>query len=189
MNDRISYNLIKSDRKTIAIQISADGTVTVRAPKRCSRAAVEEFVWEKQRWIEQKQQELRQKAQEQEKRREQLPAWTKEDYQRHQVLAGQVLRERAEYFAARMGVSFGRITIRDQKTRWGSCSARGNLNFNWRLILAPAEVLDYVVVHELAHRREMNHSERFWRLVESVLPDYVQRRSWLKKNGDWLMSR
>ena len=86
-----------------------------------------------------------------------------------------------------MQVTYGRITIRDQKSRWGSCSGKGNLNFNWRLILAPEEVLDYVVVHELAHRLEMNHSVRFWGHVERVLPDYKDRRLWLRKNGDGLM--
>jgi predicted metal-dependent hydrolase len=86
-------------------------------------------------------------------------------------------------------VSYGRITIRNQKTRWGSCSGKGNLNFNCLLMLAPPEVLDYVVVHELCHRREMNHSPRFWALVEQVLPDWRQRRQWLKTHGDALMRR
>ncbi len=99
------------------------------------------------------------------------------------------MQRRAEYYARQMQVSYGRVAVKDQKTRWGSCSAKGNLNFNWRLILAPGEVLDYVVVHELAHRREMNHSVRFWNLVESVLPDYQQRKRWLKENGDRLMGR
>ena len=170
-NDKISYNLIRSARKTIAIQIAADGSVTVRVPKQCSRAAAEKFVEEKREWIRRKQRELEQRIWEQEEKKGQQTEWT------------------PEYFAGQMGVSFGRITIRDQKTRWGSCSARGNLNFNWRLILAPLEVLDYVVVHELAHRREMNHSDRFWKQVESVLPDYTWRKAWLKKNGDLLMSR
>ena len=85
-----------------------------------------------------------------------------------------------------MGVSYGRIAIREQKTRWGSCSSKGTLNFNWRLILAPEEVLDYVVVHELAHRREMNHSKAFYAIVESVLPDYRQARRWLREHGDSL---
>ena len=95
--------------------------------------------------------------------------------------------ERTVLYAERMQVSYGRITIRDQKTRWGSCSAAGNLNFNWRLVMAPGEVLDYVVIHELAHRREMNHSAAFWNIVESEMPDYRRHREWLKKNGGFLM--
>lgn len=82
-----------------------------------------------------------------------------------------------------MGVSYGRVSIRDQRTRWGSCSGKGNLNFNWKLSLVPDEILDYVVVHELAHRIEMNHSANFWREVEKILPDYRERRMWLKENG------
>ena len=84
-----------------------------------------------------------------------------------------------------MGISYGMISIREQKTRWGSCSSKGNLNFNWKLILMPEEILDYVVVHELAHRKEMNHSRAFWAIVEQVLPDYQERRDWLKKNGSF----
>ena len=82
-----------------------------------------------------------------------------------------------------MGVTYGRITIRAAKTRWGSCSGAGNLNFHWKLILMPDEVLDYVVVHELAHRKQMNHSPAFWAEVEKVLPDYRERRRWLKNWG------
>ena len=91
--------------------------------------------------------------------------------------------QKTAFWAARMKVSYGRITIRDQKTRWGSCSSRGNLNFNWRLLLMPERVMDYVIVHELAHRREMNHSAAFWQIVETYLPDYRERRQWLKENG------
>lgn len=85
--------------------------------------------------------------------------------------------------AAEMGLAYGRVAIRDQKTRWGSCSRAGNLNFNWRLVLAPSAVLDYVVVHELAHRAEMNHSTRFWRVVAHFCPDYGMHRLWLRKQG------
>lgn len=87
------------------------------------------------------------------------------------------------FFAERMGVSYGRICIRHQKTRWGSCSSAGNLNFNCLLMLTPREVLEYVVVHELAHRKHMDHSPAFWKEVENVLPDYRDRRKWLKDNG------
>ena len=96
-------------------------------------------------------------------------------------------RERVGYYAPLVGVSYGQITIRSQKTRWGSCSSKGNLNFNCLLLLAPPEVLDYVVVHELCHRKEMNHSPRFWAEVARVMPDYKVRRKWLKDNGNGLM--
>ena len=88
-----------------------------------------------------------------------------------------------------MGVTYGRITIRSQHTLWGSCSSKGNLNFNCLLMLTPPEVLDYVVVHELCHRKEMNHSARFWAEVEHVLSDYEIRRKWLRENGTALISR
>ncbi len=85
--------------------------------------------------------------------------------------------------AAEMGLAYGRVAIRDQKTRWGRCSRAGNLNFNWRLVLAPPAVLDYVVVHELAHRVEMNHSVRFWRVVARHCPEYGTHRVWLRTEG------
>ena len=97
--------------------------------------------------------------------------------------------ERAACFAPLLGVHWQRISIRCQKSKWGSCSGKGNLNFNCLLLLAPPEVLDYVVVHELCHLLEMNHSPRFWALVESILPDYAERRRWLREHGAALLAR
>jgi len=88
-----------------------------------------------------------------------------------------------ELYRDRMKVEYQSLVIKDQKTRWGSCSSAGNLNFSWRLILAPKEVLDYVVVHELAHLREMNHSEKFWKLVAEYFPNFKKSTKWLKDNG------
>lgn len=95
---------------------------------------------------------------------------------------------RAAHFAPLLGVTFGRVRVKDQKTLWGSCAPSGDLNFNWRLTLAPPEVLDYVVVHELAHRLEMNHSRRFWAHVEKACPDHRERRRWLRKNSEALFA-
>lgn len=103
--------------------------------------------------------------------------------------AMRVLPERAAYYAPKVGVSYGRITIRNQRTRWGSCSGKGNLNFNCLLMLAPEQVQDYVVVHELCHRLEMNHSARFWSEVERVFPDYRIAKQWLKEHGEEIMRR
>lgn len=103
------------------------------------------------------------------------------------ALSGRALeriRERLQYYAPRLGVSPGRVAIREQKTRWGSCSGKGNLNFNWKLIMAPPPVLDYVVIHELCHLREFNHSPRFWALVEGQMPDYRAWKKWLEAHRD-----
>jgi predicted metal-dependent hydrolase len=94
-----------------------------------------------------------------------------------------VFAERAAHWNAQFGYNYGRIAIRDQKSRWGSCSRQGNLNFNWRLLLAPLVVLDYIVIHELAHLKEGNHSTRFWALVAEKCPDYRDQRAWLRQHG------
>jgi len=88
-----------------------------------------------------------------------------------------------ELYKTKMGVDYQTLSIKDQKTRWGSCSNKGNLNFSWRLILAPKYALDYVVVHELAHLRQMNHSTKFWKIVQMFYPEYEQAETWLKENG------
>ena len=170
----ITYQWIRSRRKTIAIQIDREGQVIVRTPYGITKRQVEEFLDEKKDWILQTRQRV-------EKRKtEQIPI--SEEVRREGIeQAKRIFPERTAYFAKRMGVDYGRITIREQKTRWGSCSSKGNLNFNWKLVLLDPELLDYVVVHELAHRREMNHSKNFWKIVEAELPDYRERRRRLKE--------
>ena len=170
----ITYQWIRSRRKTIAIQIDREGQVIVRTPYGITKRQVEEFLDEKKDWILQTRQRV-------EKRKtEQIPI--SEEVRREGIeRAKRIFPERTAYFAKRMGVDYGRITIREQKTRWGSCSSKGNLNFNWKLVLLDPELLDYVVVHELAHRREMNHSKNFWKIVEAELPDYREHRRRLKE--------
>jgi predicted metal-dependent hydrolase len=105
-----------------------------------------------------------------------LEAW-------YRAQARTVFAERIAHCNAVYGFTFGRVSIKEQKSRWGSCSRAGNLNFNWRLLLAPLPVLDYVVYHELAHLKELNHSPRFWRLVARACPDYETHRAWLSRHG------
>jgi len=96
------------------------------------------------------------------------------------------IRERLGVYHPAIGGEYGRVAVRDQRSRWGSCSSKSNLNFNWKLIMAPPQVLDYVVIHELCHLHEFNHSPRFWRLVETQMPDYEVWKKWLKVHGDEL---
>lgn len=115
------------------------------------------------------------------RKQEQQPVITEKDLIQLKKVAAEYIPKRVAYYAKLMGVTYGRITIRNQKTRWGSCSSRGNLNFNCRLMLMPREVIDYVVVHELCHRKQMNHSSKFWYEVERIMPDYDVYRQRLKK--------
>ena len=176
-----SYDIVYSRRKSIAIQITREAGVKVRAPYGCPRSAIEAFLSEKQQWIMTHLETARKAASV--PRRE----FSDAERRRYVELARDIFTRKTEWFARIMGVTYGRIAIREQKTRWGSCSSKGNLNFNWLLILAPPEVLDYVVVHELCHRRQMNHSQAFWKEVEKILPDYRERQKWLKDNGWRLM--
>ena len=179
----IRVEVVYSRRRTLGLEVRADGRVILRAPKGLSNQAVMDFVKERQAWIVQKWFETerirRQKAERPPRDYEQNPA-LEAQYRKE---ARRRITERAAYFAEKMGVDYGRIAIKAAKTRWGSCSAQGNLNFHWKLILMPPAILDYVVVHELAHRIEMNHSPRFWAQVERILPDYRERRRWRRENG------
>lgn len=181
----MEIEIIRSSRKTMSLEVTGDGRVLVRAPMRMPRAAIEQFVQEKDAWIR----EHLNKVNAQRAERARQPGLSMEDIRKLAEEALAVLPGKAARYARQMGVTYGRITIRNQKSRWGSCSAKGNLNFNCLLMLAPEEVQDYVVVHELCHRKEMNHSDRFWREVEQVLPDYRQQRAWLKERGGDIMSR
>jgi len=179
----MTYELIRSNRKTIALQIKGDGRIIVRAPLRMSVKEIQRFVDSKAAWID------KHLAIIQQRQRPVEAAFTIEQLHQFADAAKQDIPQRVARFAALMGITYGRITIRAQKTRWGSCSAKGNLNFNCLLMLCPEEVRDYVVVHELCHRKELNHSPRFWVEVGKVLPGYAVLRKWLKDNGGALIRR
>ena len=176
----VPYQIIKSNRKTIAIQIKPDGQVVVRCPKRMRIEDARRFAESKADWIE----KHLAKRPPQDKVK-----YTPKEIEQLREQARKLVTERVRYYAPIIGVSYGQIAIRTQHTRWGSCSSKGNLNFNCLLALVPPEVLDYVIVHELCHRKELNHSERFWKEVERILPDYKARKKWLKDNGGALIAK
>lgn len=224
-----SYQIIKSDRRTMALQVTKEGEVFVRLPACLPFPAGHELVRKNKDWVLAKVEKVRKALDQREafhweegafvllygnrrilhvesdsKRKtfcvqeieeslvlyapvksrgeewpemavkEAVKLWYRQEARRY-------LEEKTARWSAIMKVDYGRIAVRDQATRWGSCSARGNLNFNWRLVLLPEKLADYLVVHELAHRIHMNHSHAFWQVVERELPDYRLRRSELKR--------
>jgi len=174
----MDYRIIRSRRKSLAIEITPQGAVLVRAPLKMAARDIQRFVESRQPWIE--------------SHLAKIPSVTPLTPEEHKALicaAKQILPEKAARYAALADVTFGHITIRSQRTRWGSCSASGNLSFNCLLMLAPEEVQDYVVVHELCHRKEMNHSPAFWAEVARIMPGYKRCRKWLRENGTGLTAR
>ncbi len=225
----ILVHVVRSRRKTMAVQVDVDAQVTVRVPQYMSDHAICDEIESKRDWICSKVCEMQQ-------REEDAPhyqyvegeghLYQGQDYTLHMVdttelfgpqievsrssrqlilhvgavyrkptairkilrewyisQAGKVLLQQVRIYQEQMKVSVRHVTIREQKTRWGSCSSQHNLNFNWKLILAPPEALEYVVIHELCHLKEMNHSAAFWQEVEKWMPDYAVWRRWLKEHG------
>ena len=180
----IEYRLIRSRRRTISVEITNDG-ITVRAPLKMPVAEIDKFVIDHKDWIRKKSAVIEEKK----KAQQPVEHLTRADIEKLAEEAMRVIPERVAYYAPLVGVTYGRITIRNQVSRWGSCSSKGNLNFNCLLMLTPPEVLDSVVVHELCHRKEMNHSERFYAEVLRVYPDYHKWQKWLDDHGDDIMRR
>ena len=176
--------IIRSNRKTLGLEIKPDGRVIARAPYGLKQSEIDKFINEKSSWIDKHLLKL-QNAQN-ESNLEKLSA---DEIQELADKALQYIPKRVEYYAKIIGVDYGRITIRNQRTKWGSCSSKGNLNFNCLLMLTPPEVIDSVVVHELCHRKEMNHSKKFYSEVLRVYPEYQKWNKWLKDNGPAIMGR
>ncbi len=179
----MEFEVIRSDRKTMAAEIKHNKLI-VRAPRWATDNDVDRFLRQNEKWIE----KHLAKARAREKARECVRKLTPEEINALAKSARETIPERVAHYAPLVGVTYGSIAIRRQRSRWGSCSSKGNLNFNCLLMLAPPGVLDSVVVHELCHRREMNHSKKFYAEVLRVFPDYWQQHKWLKENGDVIMA-
>ncbi len=180
---RMEYEVIRSRRKTLSVQIR-QGKITVRAPLRTPDGEIRRFLEKHRAWLE----KHMARAQALEREKASVRRLTEAELEGLKKQARKVLPERAAYWAPLIGVKYGRISVRCQRTRWGSCSAKGNLNFNCLLMLAPAGVIDSIVVHELCHLKEMNHSARFYAEVLRVFPEYEQHRKWLKEHGETLLA-
>jgi len=210
--------LIRSRRRSLALEVRIDGAVIVRAPYFVTDSVIQKFVSQNREWIDKVYQRTRHQSEQfapkkfiegekflylgQEyplhiageiggrllfedqfllsarylpKARKLFDRWYREE-------AFSILTQRCQFYAPKIGVLYQRIKLSNAKQRWGSCNPKGNLCFNWRLVMAPREILDYVVIHELAHLKELNHSARFWAIVKKVIPSYREAKKWLKDN-------
>ena len=184
MDDFIGkIKIIRSKRKTLALEITKDGAVVARAPFKMPKQAIISCAESKRHWIEQNIKRIQAESS------ERITQLTDKELKSVAETAAKIIPQRVAYYAGLIGVSYGRVNIKCQKTRWGSCSAAGNLNFNCLLALTPPEVLDSVVVHELCHRKQMNHSPLFYAEVLRVFPDYQKWHGWLKENGRVLLKK
>ncbi len=177
--------IVRSRRKTLALQVLPTGEIVARAPLRLPERDIHAFAEQHAAWLEAAVARARAGS----RAAQRAGILSEAELQRLRTAAQADLTERVTRLAARMGVDFAGITIRAQRTRWGSCSARGSLSFNCLLMLAPPEVREYVAVHELCHRKQMNHSAAFWREVAFWLPDYAAQRAWLREHGPALLGR
>lgn len=217
----IHYSVkLSSRRRTMAIQVSTNGEVVVRAPRNIPKEAADKFVREHADWIEGKRAEMERRKKEAPDKKfvdgekflflgsefplrlepglPEIFSFNKKDgfaiatecankrgvfEAWYNYRASEIIPARLIGFIQQIGAYPRRVRIGDAKTRWGSCGATGNLNFSWRLVMAPIEVIDYVAAHEAAHLAELNHSPKFWRIVEQLVPNHRHHRAWLKNNG------
>lgn len=170
----IKINIVRSNRKTIGLEVKENTTVYIRVPKKCSDKKILQVIEKNKKWIILK-------YETQKSRKDNETVYTEEEITYFKQEARKVFIDIAAHYAEIMGVTYNNIYIRGQKTCWGSCSSKKNISLNWKLMLRPIEAQEYVIVHELAHLKHMNHSIDFWKEVEHVLPDYKDRQKLLKK--------
>ncbi len=173
-NESLGYELELNPRaRGLGLRLYRDGRLVVVAPRDAGTRRVEAFLMEKQDWILRKRALFAKKSAQIQK--------LVGTYEEYKLMALELATSRLQHFNRSYGLTYKRVTIKQQKTRWGSCSQEKNLNFHYRIALIPPELADYLVVHELCHLGQMNHSDAFWTLVEKTIPDYKERRKQLKR--------
>lgn len=213
--------LVRAKRRTIALILERDGSLTVRAPKRATLLDIHGFIAEKTDWILRSREKLKAMVAHPKKEfvDDERFLFLGDEYELrlvppqrpalkfdggftlstsasdrgeaaftkwYKTQAMTVFTERVYHYATLHGFEPKQVKVNSAKTRWGSCTSSGTINFTWRLVMAPLEIIDYVVLHELAHLKVKNHSPRFWKLVEKICPDFKRQRKWLKDNGEKL---
>lgn len=163
--------------KNVRITIKQDGSVLVTAPMRTPVYFIKKFIEEKEDWINTQVDKFKQMPV------SPLDKLGKDDYKKYKHQALELVRDRISYWSKIYGFQFGKVNVRDQKTRWGSCARNGNINFNYKILFLPERLRDYIIVHEICHLKEFNHSQRFWNLVSKTLPDYKELRKELVKGN------
>ena len=170
--------LIRSQRRTMAIEVNKQAELVVRVPNRISDRKINMFLWRSRSWIVRTQAEARAKIEQAVLQRASDPR----DEEWYRQRATEIIPERVCYYASELGLEYARVRISSAKRIWGSCSAKNSLSFSWRLAMAPVEIIDYIVVHELTHIVHKNHGKLFWRRVAKTIPDHKERRRWLRDN-------
>jgi len=197
LTDEIKYTVERSKRKSVGIVVERTGAVRVLAPKNVSLSEIQRIVMQKQSWIRSKLHHVSFTNQKKNRYKDTLPYMGSEiekikvsdnkaleRWYREQAKV--LINERVAFWGHKMGRFPSQISVKAQKSRWGSCTSNGQLLLNWRLILAPIEVIDYVIIHELAHLYQMNHSKAFWSIVDQFDPHFKEKRRWLKQNS-WIL--
>ena len=174
--NNLQFALKKSKKaKNIKIEIKKNGEIFLIVPRFIPNFLAVQFLNTKRNWALKKQKEILEK-----KEKQKIPELSQEDFFKYKKEALKKIQKRVEYFAKKGDFAYGKITIKNNKTNWGSCSAKGNLNFNYRLIFLEPKEMDYIIIHELSHLREMNHSKKFWLEVKKLCPEYKEIRKRIK---------
>ena len=211
----IKYKIIFKKRKSISILLDKDGNIIVNAPKNISKKYIDNFVQSNKKWIENNKKVIQQRSKNKTTLlylgEETKLLISNEDFENikfnginfyisrknkdnskellHKFYidqANKIIKKRIIFYTKKYNFRINKIKISNANTRWGSCGAQNNININWKLIMADKKIIDYVIIHELAHTIEHNHSKNFWVIIENIMPDYKERKDWLRKNGNLL---